>query len=134
MQDNKVSDFMSVTMDNIKKIVDVDTIIGKPLYFDGAITVVPISKVTFGFASGGADMPPKPEKALANSFGGGSGAGVTIAPIAFIVLNDGKVELLELNKEASGAEKAVSMVPEMFEKIVGLFKKDKDKDKYNSVE
>ena len=79
MSDHPIKDMMGITMEKIKEMVDVNTIIGEPIVLADGTTIIPISKVSFGFASGGSDLPAKVE----NLFGGGTGAGVTIQPIAF---------------------------------------------------
>lgn len=79
MAEHPIEGMMGVTMEKIRQLVDANTIIGEPITVDGA-TIIPISRVTFGFASGGSDVGAKTNKQM---FGGGTGAGVSIAPIAF---------------------------------------------------
>ena len=80
MSENKVNDLMDVTLDKIKHMVDVNTIIGDPITTPDGTTVIPISRVSYGFASGGSDLPSRAQPA-AGLFAGGSGAGITIIPI-----------------------------------------------------
>lgn len=82
MAEHPIEGMMGVTMEKIRQLVDANTIIGEPITVDGA-TIIPISRVTFGFASGGSDVGAKTNKQM---FGGGTGAGVSIAPIAFLVI------------------------------------------------
>lgn len=126
MSEASVKGIMDVTMDKIRAMVDADTIIGQQISLPNDVTIIPISKVSFGFASGGSDFPSKTNKEL---FGGGAGAGVTIAPTAFIVVSGTDVKLLQVSRKPDAADKAVALVPEMFDKISSLFKKDKADEK-----
>lgn len=119
MSDNKIKAIMDTTMDKLRAMVDADVITGKPIVV-GDITLLPVSKVAFGLASGGSDFPSKSEKEL---FGGGGGAGVTVSPIAFIVISGGNVKMLPVYNELTTVEKAVSMAPEILEKAKDLFPK-----------
>lgn len=104
---------MGVSMENIHQMVDVNTIIGDPIA-KGDTTIIPISKVSFGFASGGSDLPTQ----AAEKFAGGAGAGVTVKPVAFIVIKaDGDVKLLELGGKASPVEGLLDSLPGFIEKI-----------------
>ncbi len=117
---------LTAAMNNLRTLVDVNTIIGDPITPDANTTIIPISKVTFGFGVGGSDIPTtKPNK----NFGGGSGAGVTIQPIGFIVINSGKVELLQLASGGNVAERMVNMVPGVVDKISGMVNDFKNKGK-----
>lgn len=119
--ENNIQGIMNVTMDKLRTMADADTIIGDPIVA-GDVTLIPVSKVSFGLATGGTDLPNKNAQKL---FGGGGGAGVTITPVAFIAVQNGEVRLLQISKEGTAADKAVALVPELFDKITGLFKKDK---------
>ena len=124
MSEHPIQGLMSTAMQKIRVMIDVNTIIGDPITTPDGTTIIPVSKVSFGFASGGSDLPAKVQKDL---FGGGSGAGITINPIAFLVVCGGDVKLLQLNDGDTGAVgKAVEMVPEVIDKFAELFsKKDK---------
>lgn len=121
--DTKVKDLIASSIGKIHELSDADTIIGEPIKIDGNITIIPVSKISYGFAAGGSDLPSKNDKEL---FGGGSGAGMSIQPLAFIVINNGEVKLLELGSGNSPANAIVSAVPELFTKIQGMFSKKKD--------
>lgn len=112
---------MDTALKNIREMVDVNTIVGDQIVTADGTVIIPISKVSLGFASGGSDLPTKTEKDL---FGGGSGAGISISPIAFIVVNNGNVRLLQISSGNQMAENAISLVPELIDKITSLFKKD----------
>ena len=129
--DDKVKDLVNTAMGKIKELSDADTIIGDPIKVDGDITIIPISKVSYGFAAGGSDLPSKTSTGL---FGGGTGGGITIQPLAFIVVAHGDVKLLQLNQDKSSTGAIVNMIPEIFDKVQGMISKDKKKDTEQSVE
>ena len=122
MAEKSASTILTSTIDKIRDLVDTSTIIGEPIYAEGGTTIIPVSKVTYGFASGGADFPSKSNQEL---FGGGGGAGVTITPVAFLVISDGEVTLKHITAYDNAAERVVNLVPEMFDKVTGLVKKTK---------
>ncbi len=122
MAEKSAGAILTSTIDKIRDLVDTSTIIGEPIYAEGGTTIIPVSKVTYGFASGGTDFPSKSNKEL---FGGGGGAGVTITPIAFLVVNGGEVTLKHITAYDNAAERVVNLVPEMFDKVTGLMNKTK---------
>lgn len=109
-----IEGILGVSMEKIREMVDVNTIVGEPISSEGA-TIIPISKVSFGFASGGTDLPTQ----AAEKFAGGSGAGITVKPVAFIVIKpDGDVKMLELGGgKSSPIEGAIEALPGIVEKI-----------------
>lgn len=127
MSDTPIEGLMDTTLEKIRQMVDVNTVIGTPITTPDGTTIIPVSKVVYGFASGGSEFGSKKtdNKPL---FGGGTGAGVTINPIAFISICNGNVKLLNIADYQDSQDRAVGMIPEMFDKIVGLFKKDKSKE------
>ncbi len=115
---------MSTSMEKIRQLVDVNTIIGDPISTPDGTTIIPISKVSFGFASGGSDLPSKVEKDV---FAGGAGAGITIKPQAFIVVTkDGDAKILELGTKSSPIDGIMESAPEFLNKIKDVFGKKKD--------
>lgn len=122
MAEHPIKSLMDITMEKIRQMVDSNTIIGNPITMPDGTTVLPVSKVTFGFASGGSDLPTKTAKDL---FGGGSGAGVTISPVAFLVIQPGgNVRLMQLSDTSNNIDRALGLMPEMMDKITALVKKD----------
>ena len=119
--EHPIQGLMSTTMEKIREMVDVDTIIGEPIAVADGTVIIPVSKVSFGFASGGSDLPTKAQKDL---FGGGGGAGISIQPIAFLVVSNGDVKLLQMSMNANSSNAIINMVPEVFDKVSSLFKKD----------
>ena len=123
-----LNDLMGATMDKIRTMVDVNTIVGQPIAA-GEVTIIPVSKVSFGFASGGSDFSTKSQKPDAdNSFGGGSGAGVNIVPIAFLVIRGENVRILPVAPPADGTvDRIVDMLPELVDKVTNYLDKQKEK-------
>ena len=94
MSDHPIDGLMASAMSNIKEMVDVNTIVGNPVTIPDGTTIIPISKVSFGFAAGGSEFSNGQEKQL--PFGGGSGAGVTINPVGFLVASSSQVEFISV--------------------------------------
>lgn len=122
MSESNIKSIMDTTMDKLRAMVDADVITGKPIQV-GDITLLPVSKVAFGLATGGSDFPSKSGQEL---FGGGGGAGVTVSPIAFIVISGDNVKMMPVYNELTTVEKAVSMAPEIIEKAKELFPKKQE--------
>ncbi len=120
--EHPIGNLMNITMEKIKEMVDVNTIVGNPITAEDGTLIIPVSKVSYGFASGGSDLPTKNEKK--DLFGGGSGAGVTIQPIAFLTVYQGNVRLISVGG-GDGIDKVMGMVPDVVDKVKGFFKKDK---------
>ncbi|MEG2597192.1 MAG: GerW family sporulation protein [Oscillospiraceae bacterium] len=123
MAEHPIQGLMGVTMQKIKEMVDVNTIVGEPIITPDGTVIIPVSKVSFGFASGGSDLPTKDPK---ETFGGGGGAGVTLQPLGFLVVKDGDVKLLQLSTSSNTADKVVNSVPEIIDKISEMLSKAKD--------
>lgn len=122
MAEHPINGLMGVTMDKIRELVNSDTIIGEPVSLPDGTTILPVSKVTFGVATGGSDFAAKQSKEL---FGGGSGAGVTVAPVAFLVVKGGNVRTIQLADPNNSLERAITMLPELVDKLAALLKKEK---------
>ena len=127
-----IEGIMGISMDKIREMVDVNTIIGEPITAPEGTIIIPVSKVAFGFASGGSDLPAQ----TAEKFAGGAGAGVTVRPEAFIVIKkDGNVQLLEMGKSSSPIEGVVDAIPSVIETIKSLIpKKDEEEAEEKSAE
>ncbi len=124
---HQISEVMGITMEKIKEMIDVNTIIGEPIRTPDGITIIPVSKVSIGFASGGSDFVSKHQNGGKNPFGGGGGAGVNIAPVAFLIVNKDHVRLLPVAPPPGGvADRVVDMVPEIVDKVAGFFDKKND--------
>ncbi len=124
MKETPVNKIMENTLEKMREMVDVSTIIGEPIK-TGDTTLIPVSKVSYGFTSGGTDLPSKQNNEL---FGGGGGGGITISPVAFIVIQGEKVRMMQINNYTSSADRAIAMIPELVDQISQLLKaKDSDK-------
>ena len=121
--EHPIGNLMDTTMNKIKEMVDVNTIVGEPITAPDGTLIIPVSKVTYGFAAGGSDLPTKKENK--DCFGGGSGAGVTIQPVAFLTVYQGDVRLVSVDRDEGTADKLVNMIPDVLKKVKGVFKKDK---------
>ena len=137
---SKLGDMTKSSLDSIKAMLDANTIIGDPIQTPVGTTIIPISKITVGYASGGIDYAKKdaPQNSHNNNFGGGGGTGITVTPVAFLVVGaDGKVDILNVNTPTqTGSTDAVSSVvgflersPELIERIKSVFgKKNEEND------
>ena len=137
MAEHPINGLMETAMQSIKDMVDVNTIIGEPVESKDGTVIIPISKVSFGFAAGGSEFNSKavskenPNPKL--PFGGGSGAGVNISPVSFLVVNNGNIKLIPV-EYCSTVDKIVDYIPEIINKASGFVnsnKKEKKEDKEN---
>ena len=118
------------TLENLKKVMSTDTVIGEPIHVLENTVIIPVSKVSVGFTSGGVDFDSKKNHDNKH-FGGGNGAGMTVSPIAFLVVRDSGVEILNVNKENSNnavdsIADLITKAPDLFNKVKDGFKKNKD--------
>ena len=125
MKEQSAAGILGTTIDKIKNLVDTSTVIGEPMKISEKVTVIPISKVTYGFASGGSDFPSKNNAEL---FGGAGGAGITVTPVAFLVVNDDIVTIKTISNTDNPIEKVVSAVPEVVSTVSGLVNKFTNKE------
>ena len=123
MAENNLQGILGVSMDKIREMVDVNTIVGEAIHTPDGVTLIPVSRVSYGFAAGGSNIPSKSQSEL---FGGGSGAGINITPVAFIVIHEGNVQVIPIVSKPDSGDKIVNLVPELFDKITALFRKKKD--------
>jgi sporulation protein YtfJ len=133
MSNHPIQALMSTAMENLKQMIDVNTIIGDPVETPDGSVILTVSKVGFGFAAGGSEFmldgnnhhngQQSPENA--HPFGGGSGGGVSITPIAFLIVNSSGVKLLHLDESTHLYEKILDLAPQAVEKIQQMLKKNK---------
>lgn len=137
MSEHPIEGLMLTAMNSIEDMIDVNTIIGEPIETSNGIVIIPISKVSFGFAAGGSEFKgetideykrkDKDESVQYRlPFGGGSGAGVSINPVSFLIVQNDKVKLLPIN-HSSCIDKILDYVPELFDKIENITESKKDK-------
>ena len=112
MSDHPIDGMMNTTLEKIKQMVDVNSIVGDPITAPDGTIIIPISKISYGFASGGSDFPSKVQSTK-EFFGGGTGAGISINPIAFLTISNGNVKLLLIDPYNSSADRIVGMVPDV---------------------
>ena len=136
--ENKLQEIIQSSLENIRSMIDANTVIGNPISTPSGTVIIPVSKISMGFASGGMDFNSKNEEAMRarlQNFGGGGGTGLSISPVGFLVVGaDGSVDMINVGMEAqSGAIEQVAGViersPEIIAKIRSVFSKDKDDDK-----
>ena len=123
-------DMMDTSIGKIREMVDANTVVGTPITTPDGVTVIPISSIKVGFASGGSDFPAK-NGASANPFGGGAGGGVTVTPVAFLVIKEGSVRMLPVEGAGgdSPVDRLLELLPELVQKVNDLIanrKKKKD--------
>ena len=136
MAESKINDIIKVSLEKINDIVGAETIIGSPIETAGGTTIIPVSKVAVGFASGGLDYDAdkqdkdkKPSLLASASFSGGGGTGISVSPIGFLVVGkDGRVELLTVDNPNAGdtVDKLVSVIersPEIIARVKSAFTK-----------
>ena len=124
MEKNTINDIMDTSMARIRDMVDVNTVVGDPIQTPDGITIIPVSKVTFGFGSGGSEYPIK-EK---NGIGGGGVAAVKLEPIGFLIVKDGNVRMLNVSQPAGiTVDRLVEMIPDVIERVQGFIEKNKGK-------
>jgi len=134
MSEHPIESLMMTTMSSIQNMVDVNTIIGEPIESQAGITIIPISKVCFGFAAGGSEFSGETIKEYNKKdkdeeieyklpFGGGAGAGVSIHPVAFLVIHENNVKLMPVDHD-SCIDKLLDYVPDLLQKMNDMFNKN----------
>ena len=125
--DHPIGHLMQTTLENIKDMVDVNTVIGEPIPTVAGPTIIPVSKVSFGFVAGGGeygkDLLPEGD----NPFAGGSGAGVSVQPVGFLVVGQDGVKVLPA-QHLTAWERAVNCAPQLLEDLRGLIPKKENRD------
>ena len=135
MSEKAVNSYMGVSMDKIHSLVDANTMMGDPISCGNGTTIIPISKISVGFASGGSDLPTRTSKEY---FAGGAGGGMSVKPIGFLIVKNGDVQLMQLTmmlcalrlapQVSMNADKGnvfLDMLPGLIDKVSGLLSKDK---------
>ena len=130
MMDEKrtpLSDLMNATMDKVRQMADTNTIVGQPISTPDGVTLIPISKVSFGFGSGGGDYGKAPK----DNFGGGSAAGVKIDPVAFLVIKDGQTRMVPVAVPATATmDRVLEMAPQLIDRVEGFVNKKKEEKEF----
>ena len=122
---NTLPNMLENTIAKIREMVDVNSVIGNPITTPDGVTIIPVSKVSVGFGCGGSDFPSASPKEM---FGGGTGGGVTIQPVAFLILKGESVRMIQIADKNSLAERVANMVPDAIDTISGFISKKKTDD------
>lgn len=122
---NPISEIMDLSLDNIRKIADASTVVGEPILCQDGTTVIPISRVKIGFAGGGSEFSGKSDTL---PYGAGSGAGVTVTPVAFLISKEGSCRVLPIPEPAvTSVDRIIELVPEIAQKVFDLIEEKKAK-------
>jgi len=127
MKEHPIDGLISTALEKIRQMIDVNTIVGEPVKTDDGTIIIPISKVSLGFGAGGSDFGSKPIDVEKNNFGGGAGAGVSLSPVAFLVVGQGQIKLLPINIGTTAVDKVLDYIPSVIDKVNSLItKKEKE--------
>ena len=125
---NQISDLVKTTIEQIRSSVDVNTVVGTPIEAGQGVTILPISKVAFGYATGGSEAASRHRTSGPNNVLGGGGAGVTVTPVGFLVIKDGNVRYLGVPEPAqSSVDRIIEKAPDLMDQVSGLLQKAKEK-------
>ena len=124
MGEHPINNLMSTVMENIKGMIDVDTVIGEPVETSNGTMIIPISRVGFGFAAGGSDIPSKGTGE--NAFGGGSGAGVSISPVGFLVVTPDQIKMVPVSSGNTPVDKIIDYIPVAIGKVNDIINKKRE--------
>lgn len=120
----KLPNMLESTIQKIREMLDVNTVVGTPITTPDGVTIIPVSKVSVGFGGGGSDFASKNSE---NPFGGGVGGGVKVSPVCFLVVKDGNVRMLSVPTPAnSTTERIVEMIPDTLDKITAYLDSKKE--------
>lgn len=124
---NPLSELMGSTIDHIRAMADANAIIGTPIQADG-VTLIPVSRLSVGVGGGGTEFSTKKQPEGDLSFGGGSGAGAKLEPVAFLVIRDGSVKLLPVSPPAATTvDRVIEVVPDVVDKVTDFIEKQQEK-------
>ena len=127
METNPIGELMQSTMENVKNILKVDTVVGDPIYTPDGITLVPISKISVGFGGGGVEFGSKKEGER-RPYGGGNATGVKVEPIGFLIIKDGDVRMINVTPPASTTvDRVIDLVPQVMDRVDAFIEKQKKK-------
>ena len=132
--ENKLQEVIAATLSQVKNIIDADTVIGSPIQTASGTTIIPISKVAIGYATGGIDFNDKSEKTKPQNFGAGGGTGISIQPIGFLCIDaEGRIEMVNIGVKnpvdpIEQVSDIIDRTPDIIAKIKALFAKDKDEE------
>ena len=119
-----IPELVKGAMESIKDMLGSEQVIGKPITTPGGDVIIPVTQLTFGFGAGGSDIPSKNAQQPENGFGGGTGGGVRINPVAFLVISDGRIKLLPVTDSPSAIDKVLDFVPDILDRFNSGEKKE----------
>ena len=123
---NPIGELMQTTMENVRSILQVDTVVGDPIVTPDGITLVPISKISIGFGGGGVEFGPK-RKDGPQPYGGGNATGVKIEPFGFLVIKDGVVRMINVTPPANNTvDRIIDLVPQVMDRVDAIITKQKE--------
>lgn len=131
MDEHPIQSLIKTSMESIKEMVDVNTIVGDAVETQDGSVIIPVSRVCFGFAAGGSEFDAKSSKENDKSdkqklpFGGGSGAGVSVQPMAFMVVGQGQIRLLPVSQNTT-IERIIDIAPQIIDQINNILKRNND--------
>lgn len=121
---NPLNEMLQESMEKVREMVDTNTIVGQPISTPDGVTLIPISKVSFGFGGGGGVFGNKKEPTAEGNVSGGVGVGVRVDPVAFLIIKEGTVRVMPVAVPAVGTvERVVEMIPDLVDQVGGYFKK-----------
>lgn len=123
--ENKIPEIIKSSLENVRSIVDANTVVGDPIITNTGTTIIPISKISVGVATGGVDYSAKSESPKPQNFGGGGGTGLSVAPIGFLIIDaEGEVEFI--NVASKGKPDPVDQIADLVERTPDIISKIKD--------
>ena len=125
MAEKPVQELMASALEKMRDLVDSNTVIGSPIYTQDGTTILPVSKITFGFVSGGTDFANKTQKDL---FGGAASSGASITPVGFLVVNGTTVKFMQVAEGNRTIDRLINMMPEVIDKLEALISKKTNKE------
>lgn len=125
---NSIDNLMETALKNIRNLIDVNTVIGDPIQAGNETTIIPVSRVAFGFGVGGSDFSSIDKKEKEPNFGGGAGGGMNISPVGFLVVSPNNVRMINVDSSNTPLDKLIDYTPEAIERIISKFSKKEDKD------
>ena len=130
-RNNSIQELMAGTLGKVRELVDSNTVIGTPITTEAGTTIIPVSKITFGFVSGGTDFATEKQKEL---FGGAASSGASITPVGFLVVNGTTVKFMQVAEGSRTIDRLINMMPEVIDKLESLIKGDKKADTIKSAD
>ena len=126
MDKNPIGELMQNTMESVKNMLKVDTVVGDPIFTPDGITLVPISRISVGFGGGGVEFSSK-KTGESRPYGGGNATGVKIDPIGFLVIKEGVVRMISVAPPASNTvDRIIDLVPQVMDRIDAFIEKQKN--------